>query len=108
MHVPCHTRGHTIYSFLPLTENGSIEEQKIAENTTEGKKVRIFDSHSCTFTGDTLFIGGVGKFFEGNASEMAKNIENIYNNFDLDSDIFCGHEYAISNLKWGMAVEKSN
>lgn len=39
---------------------------------------------------------------------MTHNIENMYNNIDLDSDIFCGHEYAMANLKWGMAVEKNN
>lgn len=39
---------------------------------------------------------------------MAHNIENMYKTIDLDSDIFCGHEYALANLKWGMAVEKNN
>jgi hypothetical protein len=27
---------------------------------------------------------------------------------DHDSDIFCGHEYAIQNITWGMAVENKN
>ena len=35
---------------------------------------------------------------------MSKNIEDMYKIIDLDSDIFCGHEYAIQNLSWGMAV----
>ena len=39
---------------------------------------------------------------------MSKNIENMYKAINLDSDIFCGHEYAIQNLSWGMAVENTN
>lgn len=74
----------------------------------EGKKISRFDSHSCTFTGDTLFVGGIGRFFEGTAQEMSSNIENMFNAIDLDSDVFCGHEYALQNLEWGAAVEPDN
>ena len=106
--MPCHTRGHTIFSFQPLQSNFIEDYPKVAETTIEGKKIKEFDSHSCTFTGDTLFVGGIGRFFEGNAAEMSKNIENMYKEIDLDSDMFCGHEYAIQNLTWGLAVESQN
>ena len=39
---------------------------------------------------------------------MSQNIENMYKNIDLDSDVFCGHEYAIQNLTWGKGVENNN
>jgi hypothetical protein len=68
LHVPCHTKGHTIYSFLPLEAEEEHESSKIDEVTAEGKPIRVFQSESCTFTGDTLFIGGIGRFFEGNAA----------------------------------------
>ena len=32
----------------------------------------------------------------------------MLNRIDQESDIFCGHEYAIANLQWGMQVEKQN
>jgi hypothetical protein len=35
---------------------------------------------------------------------MTLNIENMFKAIDLDSDIFCGHEYALSNLKWATEV----
>jgi hypothetical protein len=45
LHVPCHTKGHTIYSFLPLEDT---EEDHIScpdgSLTIEGKKIRVFDS----------------------------------------------------------------
>ena len=40
----------------------------------------MFESDECAFTGDTLFCGGVGKFFEGNAEEMYSNLQKIHKN----------------------------
>jgi hydroxyacylglutathione hydrolase len=68
LHVPCHTKGHTIYSFLPLLNEEKDDSPNLVDHSTlEGKKIRVFESESCTFTGDTLFVGGIGRFFEGNA-----------------------------------------
>jgi hypothetical protein len=39
---------------------------------------------------------------------MTTNIEKMYQSIDLDSDIFCGHEYSLQNLTWGMEVEPKN
>jgi hydroxyacylglutathione hydrolase len=39
---------------------------------------------------------------------MSENIEVMYKTIDLESDIFCGHEYALANLSWGMSVETQN
>jgi hydroxyacylglutathione hydrolase len=46
------------------------------------------------FTGDTLFSSGCGRFFEGNAEEMLKNMDKIANLED-QVQIFCGHEYTL-------------
>ena len=39
---------------------------------------------------------------------MSQNIEKMYKTIDLESDIFCGHEYSLQNLAWGTAVEPNN
>jgi hydroxyacylglutathione hydrolase len=58
----------------------------------------------CVFTGDTVFIGGCGKFFEGAANQMLSNmdlftgLEGKEAFFPEDTLIFCGHEYAAPNL----------
>ena len=39
---------------------------------------------------------------------MTTNIEKMYKSIDLDSDIFCGHEYALQNLTWALEVETKN
>lgn len=44
--------------------------------------MRIFDADECAFTGDTLFSAGVGRFFEGNAEQMVKNIELLTKNIN--------------------------
>lgn len=49
--TPCHTRGHLVYRI----SGGNSDLNAI-------------------FTGDTLFVGGVGKFFEGSAQEMYENL----------------------------------
>jgi hydroxyacylglutathione hydrolase len=58
------------------------------------------------FTGDTVFIGGCGKFFEGSPDEMLKAMD-LMNTLPLDTKIFCGHEYTRSNLKFCMKAEGS-
>lgn len=67
--VPCHTRGHVVYHLLK-TSKGIDTELNPDEDmeTSEGKRIRMFEELQCAFTGDTLFSGAIGKFFEGNAS----------------------------------------
>jgi hydroxyacylglutathione hydrolase len=47
--------------------------------------------YHCVFTGETLFIGGAGEFFEGDASKKQENFYKI-RKLPGDTFIFCGHE----------------
>lgn len=76
--------------------------------TNEGKKIRIFDQAQCAFTGDTLFSGAIGKFFEGNATEMYTNLKKINESISKNCSIFNGHEYTLQAIKWGLEVEPEN
>ena len=49
------------------------------------------------FTGDTIFIGGCGKFFEGNAPQMLAAMD-VALTLPEDTKMFCGHEYTMSNF----------
>lgn len=44
------------------------------------------------FTGDTLFIGGCGRFFEGSAQEMYENLCVKISRFSDETRVFPGHE----------------
>jgi len=50
------------------------------------------------FTGDCLFIGGIGKLFEGNGLEMSRSLATLAR-LPSDTWVFPGHEYTLQNLE---------
>lgn len=87
LHTPCHTRGHTCY----LVGGDSDAARPPA-----------------LFTGDTLFAGGCGRFFEGTAADMAPSLDKLAALPDPATLVFCGHEYTESNLTFCAHVEPGN
>lgn len=104
IHVPCHTRGHVLYHV-------TAGEQITDKNDNSKKTWTIDKNHeSLLFTGDTMFVGGVGKFFEEQGTpgvEMQKNYD-IIGKMDDNTLIYPGHEYAVSNYKFGTWIEPTN
>jgi len=82
--TPCHTSGHVSYH------------------------VKAAEGAGAVFTGDTLFVGGVGKFFEGSAGEMYKSLYEVLCRLPPATAVFCGHEYTHSNLVFALSVEPGN
>ncbi|KPM36985.1 hypothetical protein AK830_g9578 [Neonectria ditissima] len=60
------------------------------------------------FTGDTLFIGGCGRFFEGSAAEMHEALNKRLAALPDDTIVYPGHEYTKSNVKFGISVSQSD
>uniref|UniRef100_A0A3Q2Q2Y6 Hydroxyacylglutathione hydrolase like n=1 Tax=Fundulus heteroclitus TaxID=8078 RepID=A0A3Q2Q2Y6_FUNHE len=60
------------------------------------------------FTGDTLFVGGCGRFCEGTAEQMHHNLTKVLASLPQETKVFCGHENTIKNLKFAMLVEPEN
>lgn len=83
LHAPCHTRGHMLYY---ITNPQASNEAPLL------------------FTGDTLFIAGCGRFFEGGAEEMIRNMKLIRSLRD-DTRLYVGHEYTVKNLRFAQALE---
>ncbi|KAL2101112.1 hypothetical protein ACEWY4_002873 [Coilia grayii] len=84
--TPCHTTGHICYF---VTKDNSSEPPAV-------------------FTGDTLFVAGCGKFFEGTADQMYKALIEIIGQLPPETRVFCGHEYTVNNLKFARHVEPDN
>ncbi|VDN06994.1 unnamed protein product [Thelazia callipaeda] len=84
IHTPCHTTGSICYY---VTDNN-------------GDKV--------VFTGDTLFVAGCGRFFEGTAAEMDIALNDKLSSLPNDTKVYCGHDYTVSNLKFACSVEPNN
>lgn len=59
------------------------------------------------FTGDTLFVGGCGRLFEGDPPMMHASLSKLAA-LDPRTRVFCGHEYTESNLRFAAHVEPSN
>ena len=78
--TPGHTAGHIIYWF---------------------KKDKI------VFTGDTLFVLGCGKLFEGTPQIMWNSLLKI-RNLPKETQVYCGHEYSKSNADFAISIEKNN
>ncbi|KAL8770974.1 MAG: hypothetical protein Q9209_003393 [Squamulea sp. 1 TL-2023] len=75
LHTPCHTQD----SICWLVEDG---DEKVV------------------FTGDTLFIGGCGRFFEGTPAEMHTALNQTLATLPDDTKVYPGHEYTKQNVKF--------
>lgn len=82
LRTPCHTMGHLC--FKTHTEQPAV------------------------FTGDTLFVAGCGKFFEGDATDMDASLNNTLAALPDETLVFCGHEYTLTNLFFAQSVESGN
>ncbi|XP_006611211.1 hydroxyacylglutathione hydrolase, mitochondrial-like isoform X2 [Apis dorsata] len=82
--TPCHTTGHICFY---ITENQDTP---------------------AVFTGDTLFVAGCGRFFEGTAEQMYKALIEILGSLPNETKVYCGHEYTANNLKFAKHVEPEN
>ncbi|WP_019140597.1 hydroxyacylglutathione hydrolase [Noviherbaspirillum massiliense] len=80
INVPGHTRGHIAYF---AREQGWL------------------------FCGDTLFAGGCGRLFEGTPEQMVGSLEKLANLPDA-TQVYCAHEYTLSNLRFAHEVEPGN
>ncbi len=80
--VPGHTAGHIAY-------HGSTNE------------------NSVLFCGDTLFVCGCGRIFEGTAPQMYASLQKLANLPD-ETLVYCTHEYTLSNISFSRTVDPKN
>ncbi len=59
------------------------------------------------FTGDTLFIAGCGRLFEGTPAQMQASLSRL-GELPPDTRVYCGHEYTESNLRFAAHLEPAN
>jgi hydroxyacylglutathione hydrolase len=84
LYTPCHTKGHVL--FYVTGENGCSP---------------------ILFSGDTLFAGGCGRFFEGTADQMLNNMDLIAK-LPSDTLVYCAHEYTENNYKFLSFIDPTN
>jgi hydroxyacylglutathione hydrolase len=59
------------------------------------------------FTGDTMFLAGCGRLFEGTPAMMHASLARLAE-LPAATEVYCGHEYTESNLRFAAHVEPSN
>lgn len=64
-------------------------------------------AHEAVFTGDTLFLAGCGRLFEGTPAQMHASLERLAA-MPPATRVYCGHEYTGANLRFAAAVEPEN
>jgi hydroxyacylglutathione hydrolase len=74
---------------------------------TTGHIAYYFEKDGVVFTGDTLFAGGCGRLFEGDAAMMIASLEKLRNLPD-DTKVYFGHEYTVKNLDFALTLEPEN
>lgn len=89
--TPCHTKGHICYYVTCNNPNSDPS-----------------DNERVVFTGDTLFIAGCGRFFEGSPEQMDRNLNTVLGTLPENTKVYCGHEYTVTNLKFALSVEPQN
>lgn len=60
------------------------------------------------FTGDTLFVAGCGRLFEGTPADMHRSLSAVLGSLPPATRVFCGHEYTVNNARFAKTVEPDN
>jgi hydroxyacylglutathione hydrolase len=60
------------------------------------------------FTGDTMFVAGCGRLFEGTPEMMVVSLCDKIARLPPNTRVYCGHEYTVSNLRFAAVAEPEN
>jgi hydroxyacylglutathione hydrolase len=74
---------------------------------TSGHVVYHFAGDDALFCGDTLFVMGCGRLFEGTAEQMWQSLQ-ILKALPSVTRIYCAHEYTQANGRFALTVEPGN
>ena len=67
------------------------------------------DDHGppCVFTGDTMFVAGSGRLFEGTPEMMYDSLTRLCA-LPPETRVYCGHEYTLTNLRFAKTIDPKN
>jgi len=74
---------------------------------TDGQIAFHFADDAIVFTGDSLFIMGCGRLFEGTPEQMRRSLQALAA-LPGETRICCGHEYTLGNARFAAAAEPDN
>ena len=71
---------------------------------TLGHIALVFDDDRVAFVGDTLFVMGCGRLFEGTPEQMFESLRKI-TALPGDTRLYCAHEYTLANARFAAHAE---
>lgn len=74
---------------------------------TNGHIVYYFADSNALFCGDTLFVMGCGRLFEGSAADLWQSLQKL-KTLPPDTRVYCAHEYSENNARFALSVEPDN
>lgn len=89
MEVPGHTAGHLAYYVDANTEPHRPHQP------------------GWLFCGDTLFGAGCGRLLGGTAEQLFASLQRLAA-LPPSTQVYCGHEYTLANLRFALTVEPDN
>lgn len=100
--VHAHTSSHVCYALdAPVDE--VIRHGHEGAPTVQPALAR----RPALFVGDSLFLAGCGRLFEGTADDLTRVME-VYRGESPDALVCCAHEYTASNLRFATHVLPEN
>lgn len=128
--IPGHTLGHIAYycanintdidtnTNISINSNNAYAGHPHINSNSNSNSNSNANVHTCTyantntkeqavFTGDTLFTAGCGRLFEGTAEQMLSSLTKL-KSLPPSTQVYCGHEYTLSNLQFAKQVEPEN
>lgn len=98
---------------VPLQENDKVVIEQLGLSLTvldvPGHTlghIAYFDNLSL-FSGDTLFAGGCGRMFEGTPAMFSSSLAKLAK-LSPTTNIYCAHEYTLSNLSFAKTIEPNS
>jgi hydroxyacylglutathione hydrolase len=103
---------------LPPLDRGLAEGERIALGDSEAVVIDVsghtaphlafhLPEAKAVFTGDSLFVLGCGRVFEGTHAMMWASLSKLAR-LDPATTVWCGHEYTLANLRFARTVEPGN
>jgi hydroxyacylglutathione hydrolase len=97
LRIPLQTVGVEGGSHLPLM--GEDVQVLAVPGHTRAHIAFVLPGSGHLFCGDTLFVGGCGRLFEGTAEQMHGSLQALAA-LPPETQVWCAHEYTASNLAW--------
>ena len=74
---------------------------------TSGHVVYYFAGDHALFCGDTLFVMGCGRLFEGTPRQMYASLQTL-KALPPSTRVYCTHEYTLANAEFALSIEPDN